>query len=42
MVRKYVASLTEGEDWLNVGSAKNTLVLINALRIQPYPCSTTT
>ena len=28
-VRKYVAFLTEGEDWLNVNRpAKNTLVLI--------------
>ena len=30
--RKYVALLTEGEDWLN-GPGKNTLVLIKVLRI---------
>ena len=33
-VRKYVAFLTGGEDWLNVNQpAKNTLVLIKVLRI---------
>ena len=30
--RKYVALLTEGEDWLN-GPGKNMLVLIKVLRI---------
>ena len=33
-VRKFVAFLTGGEDWLNVNRpGKNTVVLINVLRI---------